>query len=85
MHHAKCMGLFRYEDFQTHQEEASIDDQWSEWIGKEKLRRLGWAVYVSSYHTVLSRSMPDMRGRNTTHPLHIFITADLILARETSI
>lgn len=74
------MGLFRYNDFQTHQEDASIDDQWNEWIGKEQLRRLGWAVYVCSYLTVLSGSIPDVTCRNTTHPLHIFTTAGPILA-----
>lgn len=69
------MGLFRYNDSQTHQEDASIDDQWNEWIGKEQLRRLGWAVYVCSYLTVLFGSISDVTRRNTTHPLLIFTTA----------
>jgi hypothetical protein len=45
VHHAKCMGLFRYEAQQTPRHGISLEEAWHEWISEEGLRRLGWAVY----------------------------------------
>ncbi|EXJ68489.1 uncharacterized protein A1O5_08282 [Cladophialophora psammophila CBS 110553] len=45
VHHAKCMGLFRYESQRTPRLGISLDEAWREWISEEGLRRLGWAVY----------------------------------------
>lgn len=45
VHHAKCMGLFRYETNDPPQTDMSLEDSWQAWIGAERLRRLGWAVY----------------------------------------
>lgn len=45
VHHAKCMGLFRYEAQHTPKSDVSLEDAWREWISAEGLRRLSWAVY----------------------------------------
>ncbi|KAK5040505.1 hypothetical protein LTS07_001003 [Exophiala sideris] len=45
VHHAKCMGLFRYETNDQIQEDMSLEDSWYAWIDAERLRRLGWGVY----------------------------------------
>ncbi|RBA18229.1 hypothetical protein FPRO05_10524 [Fusarium proliferatum] len=48
VHHAKCMGLFRYKPDPNMLSEVSqnVEERWKNWIRYEKLRRLGWAVYV---------------------------------------
>ena len=45
VHHAKCMGLFRFESPHVIQPKGSPEAAWHEWINGEGLRRLGWAVY----------------------------------------
>ncbi|KIW17546.1 hypothetical protein PV08_04740 [Exophiala spinifera] len=47
VHHAKCMGLFRYkpEPNMTSATSQKLEERWKNWIREEKLRRLGWAVY----------------------------------------
>lgn len=45
VHHAKCMGLFRFEAPTPARVDLSSEEAWREWIGAEKFRRLGWAVY----------------------------------------
>lgn len=52
VHHAKCMGLFRYEAPQPIGDLSSQGASWHEWIRQERLRRLGWAVYVSRFSSV---------------------------------
>ncbi|KAF5725032.1 hypothetical protein FMUND_245 [Fusarium mundagurra] len=48
VHHAKCMGLFRYKPEPNIPSGISqnVEERWKNWIRYEKLRRLGWAVYV---------------------------------------
>ncbi|KIW12692.1 hypothetical protein PV08_09970 [Exophiala spinifera] len=45
VHHAKCMGLFRYESQHVLRPGNSQEEAWREWVREEGLRRLGWAVY----------------------------------------
>lgn len=45
VHHAKCMGLFRFETIKPTRAETSLETAWQKWIGEEELRRLGWAIY----------------------------------------
>ncbi|KAF5610972.1 uncharacterized protein FTJAE_14235 [Fusarium tjaetaba] len=47
VHHAKCMGLFRFkpEANTISRTSQNVEERWKDWIRYEKLRRLGWAVY----------------------------------------
>jgi hypothetical protein len=46
LHEAKCMGLFRSEAPAPVQANLPLEDAWRRWIEAEKLRRLGWVVYM---------------------------------------
>ncbi|KAH0839188.1 hypothetical protein FOPE_05317 [Fonsecaea pedrosoi] len=46
LHQARCMGLFRFETSSLTQTDLSLEDMWRHWIETEKLRRLGWVLYM---------------------------------------
>ncbi|OQV01808.1 Fungal specific transcription factor domain-containing protein [Cladophialophora immunda] len=46
LHQARCMGLFRFEAPAPTQEDLTLEDMWRQWIEAEKLRRLGWVLYM---------------------------------------
>jgi hypothetical protein len=52
------MGLFHYRAPPA-PENVTLEERWHIWVGQEKFRRLGWAVYVC----LLCISS---RNRNTT-------------------
>jgi hypothetical protein len=52
VHHAKCMGLFRFrpETKQSTFSDVTGEERWKVWVHQEHLCRLGWAVYVYIFH-----------------------------------
>ncbi|OAP56474.1 hypothetical protein AYL99_09653 [Fonsecaea erecta] len=46
LHQARCMGLFRFEAPAPIQMDQTLEEMWREWIEAEKLRRLGWVLYM---------------------------------------
>ncbi|KAJ4194438.1 hypothetical protein NW759_016533 [Fusarium solani] len=45
VHNAKCMGLFQDDVTPQSPPVGALEESWREWIRRERLRRLGWAVY----------------------------------------
>ena len=68
VNHSRCISLFDRRPSATSEDgDKTLDQRWEVWIRSERLRRLAWAIFVSS--PFLLFGAPSVRPQLRANPL----------------